>query len=1086
MKSLVLVLLLGSVSFVPAAFGQAADGNVVGTVLDGTGAAVQGANVELANVATGVKSSTKTDAAGEYRFGNVLVGTYNVTVAKDGFTTSSLHDVNVELNKTTTANVSLAVGAVSTQIEVVEAPALLDTTTDQITTTYATRLAAELPLASNSISGIYNLALIAPGVSSGGGVGVGYGPSVGGQRPRNNNFTVDGVDNNRKDVTGPVIFLPNDAVAEFTVLQNQFSAEFGHSSGGQFNAVVKSGTNEVHGTAYEYLQNRMLDANDQAAARQGIRSPPRYDQNRVGGDAGGPIIKNKWFIFGDWEYNPIGEASVPSASIYAPTQAGYNLLNSMSGISKTNLEVLEKYLPASPTQCSNQCTTTVNGVTIPLGIFPVVYPSYSNTYNWVLSSDFNISDKDQLRGRYVSNSISEIDTTADLPAFFDQEPVTSKLGSLSEFHTFRANLYNELRLSFSRFNQSIPVPNASFPGLDTFPNIWIRNDLDLQLGPDPNGPQATVQTTYQLADNVSWIKGKHDFKFGFDGRDLIAASTFVQSVRGDYEWTNLNGFLNDTIPDYIAQRNEGGKPYSGDDHAYYLFANDNWRFNQHLTINLGVRYEYNGVAQSMKEFALNSIANVPGVLTFAAPQPQKHNFAPRVGLAYSPGTSGHTSLRAGFGMAYDQIFDNVGTNARPPEDSSLVNITGEQGTGFLANGGILPNTLPASLTPAQARAATSAYLPANQQLGYAMTWNAGIQHSFANDYTAEIRYVGTKGVHLLFQEQLNRNALVTPTNYLPTYLQAPSQATLNSLTLSTAQLTAAQVTSNPAYDPLGPYGFNTAITAYVPRGNSSYNGLALELRKRYSKNLLFDAAYTWSHTIDDSTSEVNSIVATPRRPQDFNNISAEKADSALDRPNRATFTAIYDTPWYSKARNAFVRNTIGNWEASGMYTYESGEWATPQSGVDSNYNGDSAADRVILNPSGVPGTSSGVTALKNSAGATVAYLATNPNAEFIQAQRGALTTSGRNILATPPIDNIDSMIAKNLVFKERYRLQLRADMYNALNHPQYTLGPINNVRPRNTSGSANWFIPGNPLFAQWNQVFSSNPRLVQISAKFTF
>ncbi len=244
------LFLIGLVSLAPPSSGQAADGNIVGTVADATGAAIASASVELANVATGVKSSTKTDLAGEYRFGDVLVGTYNLTATANGFVSGSLHGVRVDLNKTTTANLPLEVGPVSTQVIVTEAPALLDTTTAQITATWSEdlSLATDLPLASNSISGVYNLALIAPGVASGGGVGVGYGPSVGGQRPQNNNFTIEGADNNRKDITGPVIFLPNDSVAEFSVLQNQFSAEFGHSTGGQFNAIVRSGSNVVHGS----------------------------------------------------------------------------------------------------------------------------------------------------------------------------------------------------------------------------------------------------------------------------------------------------------------------------------------------------------------------------------------------------------------------------------------------------------------------------------------------------------------------------------------------------------------------------------------------------------------------------------------------------------------------------------------------------------------------------------------------------------------------------------------------------------------------------------------------------------------------
>jgi hypothetical protein len=1089
MKKLALLALISAIALAPYGFGQASDGNVVGTVLDQTGAGVPNANVELSNDATGIKNTTKTDSSGGYRFGNLLVGTYTITVTAQGFTTASLKQVNVDLSKTTTANVSLSVGAVSSQVEVTAATALLDTTTATISNTYEAKLASELPMAANPNGGVYNLALIGAGVSSSGGVGVGYGPSVGGQRPRNNNFTIDGVDNNRKDVTGPTVFIPNDGVAEFSVLQNQFSAEFGHSSGGQFNAVLRSGTNQIHGSMYNYLQNRNLDANDQAAARTGILSPPRYDQNRLGGAAGGPIIRNKWFVFGNFEYNPIGQAGVPSSAVYEPTTAGYATLDSMAAagtISKTNLGILKQYAPGVATQFGTK-TTPVNGQNIPLGIYQITLPNFSNTYNYLITSDFTISERDQIRGRYISNRTVGLDTAASLPVFFTGRPTTAKLGSVSEFHTFKPTLSNEIRLAFNRYNDNITVPDFPYPGLDVFPNVVMRNDLNLNIGPDPNGPQATVQTTYQIVDNVSWVKGKHDFKFGFDGRDLIAASTFIQRNRGDYEWTTLSGFLGDTIPDYIAQRNVGGKPYSGNNMAYYFFANDNYRVNRNLTVNLGLRWEFNGVAQSMREFEQNSIADVPGVIVFRAPQASRKNWQPRIGFAYSPGTDGRTSIRAGFGIAYDQIFDNVGTNARPPQATSTIDVTGNPGNNFLATGGILPGATVAALTQAQARNLTSSYLPANQQLGYALTWNFGIQHSFRNDYTVEARYIGTKGVHLLYQDQINRAALVTPTFNLPTYLQAPSQATLDALKISTATFTNLRTsTTDPTYNYLLPYGFNQAITAYVPRGNSNYHGLAIDVKKRYAKNWLFDLGYTFSHLIDDSTAEVNSIVASPRRPQDFNNISGEKANSALDHRNRFTYTSVYDTPWYRDSKNWAVRNIAGNWQLAGTYTVESGEWATPQSGVDSNQNGDSAGDRVIINPNGTPGVGTDVTALKNSAGATVAYLAVNPNAQYIRAQVGAFATGGRNTILTPRINNIDFNITKNITFTERWKLQLRADMFNAVNHPQYTLGRVNNVRARNTSGSANWFIPGNPLFEQWDQSFSSNPRVLQVAAKLTF
>ena len=244
---------------------QATDGNVVGTVFDASGASLAGASVELANAATGIKSTATTDAQGAYRFGNVLIGQYTITVSATGFTTATLKDVTVELSRTTTANLTLSVGNVASAVEVTSAPALLDTTTAQVTNTYERRLATDHPLSANPSGGVYNLSLLGAGVASSGGIGAGTGPSVGGVRPRNNNFTVEGVDNNNKNVTGPIIYVPNDAVGEFTVLQNQFSAEFGRGSGGQFNVTIKSGTNEIHGSAYEYLLNRNLNANDQAA-----------------------------------------------------------------------------------------------------------------------------------------------------------------------------------------------------------------------------------------------------------------------------------------------------------------------------------------------------------------------------------------------------------------------------------------------------------------------------------------------------------------------------------------------------------------------------------------------------------------------------------------------------------------------------------------------------------------------------------------------------------------------------------------------------------------------------------------------------
>ena len=1062
---------------------QSGDGTVLGTVLDASGAAVPNASIQLLNQATGVKSSTTTDSNGSYRFNNILVGTYSLTASATGFTTTTMKDLAVELNKATTANLKVEIGTVSTAVDVVEASTAIDTTTAQVGTNFEARMSADLPTAANNLGGVLNLSLLGAGVTSAGGFGTASGPSVGGQRPRNNNFMIDGVDNNRKDVTGPAVAIPNDAVQEFSVLQNQFSAEFGHSSGGQFNTVLRGGTNQVHGMLYDYLQNRHLNAMDQADKRNGLTVNPRFDLNRLGGSLGGPIKANKLFYYGLYEYFPLGQSTPAAGGItFAPTAAGYATLAGMSGISATNLSVLKEYLPPAATQAK---TTKVNGVDIPLGIFPISAPNFINTYSWLTSIDYNISDKDQLRGRYVDNKISSINITANLPIFFFPRPITSHLGSISEFHNFTPGLTNELRAAFNRYNDNLGIPDFKYPGLDVFPNLQIQDDLNVQIGPNPNAPQASVQTIYQLNDNVSWTHGRHDFKFGFDGRANNAASTFIQRVRGDYEYNNLERFLLDKVPNVLAQRNVGGKPYSGNNHALYGFANDNWKLNRNLTVNLGVRYEYTSVPTSIKEFGLNSIADVPGVLTFVAPVSQKKNFAPRIGLAYSPGVSGTTSIRAGFGMAYDQVFDNVGTNARPPQATSTVDAPVTEATGFLAAGGILPTAKGATLSAADARKLTSSYLPGVIQAGYAVNWNFGLQHVFAKDYTVDVRYVGTRGVHLISQIQINRAAVVTPTHFLPTYLTAPSQSTLDALPLTLAQLTTERNTPGIG-NTMAQYGFTSNITAYLPRGNSEYHGLALEVTKRYARNLMFKGAYTWSHAMDDSAAEVNSTALSPRRPQDFNNIRSEWASSLLDRRHRLTFTWLYETPWFQKDHSWAKRNLLGGYQFSGTYMAESPEYATPQSAVDSNQNGDAAADRVILNGAGKPGTSSDVTTLKNTAGDTVGYLAVDPNAQFIRAQVGAFATSGRNLLATRGVNNFDFTVAKSVALSERAKLQVRADWLNGFNHPQYTPGKVNNVQFTNRANVTNYLTPGNPVFAAFDQVYSSNPRTVQVAAKVTF
>ena len=1114
---------------------QVISGDLVGTVFDKTGAVVPAASVEAVNAETGVKYNTQADDTGGYRFNNLPVGTYNVSAWSANFAKTTVNGFRVELNKTSTLGITLEIKGAVTSIEVSGAAVALDTTTATVSNTFEERLSSDLPAATTG-SGVLNLSLLSSGVASSGGVGAGSGPSVGGQRPRNNNFTIEGVDNNSKSVTGPLVTIPNDAVEEFSVLQNQFSPEFGHSSGGQFNTIVKGGTNAMHGGAYLYSENRNFNAVDVSLKNQGIFDNPRFDSNRMGGTIGGPILKNKLFYFGTVEYNPVGQASVSASALCAPTTDGYAALGGISGLNATNLGQLQTFAGAAPT--AHNCVSSVDALdpagfantqtevdngkapspscpqlycmfvtnpgvpagfsAINVGQIAVQAPNFTNNWAVVGSIDYDISTSDQLRGRYIYNRAVGLDFSPSLPVFFTPLPTKNHLVTINEYHTFRPNLTNEFRVGFNRFTSIIDTGNFSYPGLDSFPNIELF-DLNLQIGPDPNGPQFTIQNLYQAADAMTWTKGHHTWKFGVEGRKYISPQSFTQRSRGDYDYTESDFFLRDVTPDFLGERSLGNPVYYGDQSAIYFFVNDEWKLRPNLTVNLGVRYEYTTIQTGEKLQALNEAATVPGLISFSAPNAPKNNWGPRVGIAYSPGTSGRTSIRAGAAIAYDVLYDNLGILSLPPQLSGTVDCTlldnpanfdplcpVAPGTpGFLAGGGIPPSTglvtFPDVITQ---RKRTANHVFVDQLSPKTISWTLGVQHTFAKDYTVEVRYLGTRGIHLDTQQRINVQPRVSPTDFLPTYTSDPGQAALDALTV-----TLAQIQAKPRILPsFSSVGFTGNLVQFTPNGDSIYHGLATQVTKRMNHGLQFIGSYTWSHTIDDSTADVFSTVLTPRRGQDFQNISVDRSNSALDRRHRFTMAVLYDMPYLSHSSNWAVKNLIGNWEFAPVYTYQTGEWATVESNRDANLNGDAAGDRVVFNASGIKNTGTDVTALKNTGGATVAYLANDPTAMYIRAGSGALANVGRNTLLTRPINNFDLTAVKRFSLTERFKLEFSANFFNALNHPQYIPGSLNDVRSFGitATGVSNYLTPGNSSFNKPDQAFPSNARVMQLGLKVKF
>jgi hypothetical protein len=372
----------------------------------------------------------------------------------------------------------------------------------------------------------------------------------------------------------------------------------------------------------------------------------------------------------------------------------------------------------------------------------------------------------------------------------------------------------------------------------------------------------------------------------------------------------------------------------------------------------------------------------------------------------------------------------------------------------------------------------------------------------------ELRYVGTRGIHLLTQNRISNQARVAPEQGrpgLPTFIgNAPTQAQIDAAPAST--LTLAQIQARPGTVPsYAAAGFGPGVVAFLSNGNSTYHGASAQLTKRFSNGFQWTNAYTWSKLIDDTTAEVFSTVLSPRRVMDFQNLRPERALSALDHTHRFVSSWIYEIPWFNKS-TGFTKTMLGGFNIAGTYTYESGERVTIRSGVDSNQNGDSAGDRAILNPGGTEGIGSTVTALvrtcpafnvpgdptsgctTSTASRTIGYRANNPAARYIAAGAGAVSNISRNTFQLPPINNFDISLFKNFRFGETKKIQLRADFFNAFNHPQYVPGSVNTVDPVGTTGltTLNQITPLTGDFLHPEKVLSSNPRVIQMALRFDF
>jgi hypothetical protein len=1009
-----------------------------------------------------------TNPSGDYRFVDVPTGHYRVFTSSGQAASAPAREVDVATTPVTMVNLVIVSDNTSPTAAIDADVVVGDSNTAQIMSVYNTKYIHYLPTPNlvtrnGEAFGALNLSLLQAGVVPGAGLTGARGPSVAGTDPLTNNFHVDGIDNNNRAAPGPLVYVSNEATTSFSLMQNQHAPEFGHSMGGKFNNIIRTGTDQFHGAVYNYLQNRHLNAVDQSMFRQGFLEHPRHDQNRMGASAGFPIIPSKLFFFGNFEYIPFGFERPFGGQVFAPTAAGFTTLSSLRTVSPTNLGILQNQVgvAAQPVTMFN-----VAGQPIPFGFANTAVRGWQNQWMGTGALDATINHVDQIRFRYVHNRIESTHATPALPAFNTPREFTGLLASAGWYHTFNSVVTNELRLGYNRVDDQYRPGGTNFPGIDTFPNIQISN-LNLNLGSNLGAAQSSIINSYHLADGVNWNAGRHTIRFGADVRRIIGSQSGFGTARGIYSFSSIERFLLDMPPDVVALRAFGDSYYSGNQWLTFSYLQDRWLVTPNFSLDYGVRWQIANVPDSVKRF-VRTLPDTGGVMDGDEPGIDWNNFAPHVGFAWSPTQMRRVVFRAGAGINYDTFNGNVYTySGLAPFFGANVfgNLTSDT-TGFFARGGLAgPNFDALSLQ--QRRALIGAAIPIEQELPYAMQWNAAIQTMVWPRATLELKYMGTRGLNLPRMSILNGTQRVTADRSLPLFFNQPTQAQLNALGLTLNDLQAAPANAFTAA------GLTSPIRTLTPDGKSWYHGLGVQLNQRFAAGFQMLGAWTWSHHVVDSFGN-DLDLSFPRG----------YTESLFDRRHRVTATAVWDVADAFSDVDSAVRNILANMVLSGTYTYETPMFLPALSGVDAGLNFGGLSAGVLENPSGIAGTGTDVTPLRNSAGRIVAFRANDPNARFVRAGAGMFTGGGMPRLMLDHTNNFDVALAKGFSYRDRVRFEVRGEAYNLFNHPQFVGSEINNIGLSMIPSS--FFIPGTSDFNNPRVALPSNARMLQLALRLTF
>ena len=1051
-----LIILLAVASFASA---QTYRGAVRGTVTDQNGAAIAGASISLTSKETNEQRTSATNATGEYTISSLPAGPYILKISAAQFQTSE-QDIVINVNQELRVDAVLAVGQLHRFVDIKDFGDLKKDS-PSIGTVIENRQIVGLPLDGRNF---YELTLLVPGASpaaqgSAGSVRGDFAFSVNGAREDANNFLLDGVYNVDPKLNTFGVRPSVDAINEFEMLTSTYDAAFGRAPGAQVNVVLKSGGNDFHGSVFEFYRNGALDARNFFAPAN--EPKPKYLRNQFGGSFGGPIKRDRTFFFGDYEGTRAREGITRITNVPTALERAGNFTQSLFGVPIdpfTGMPFPGGVIPDARINAVGRAIAArypLPNRNDPLQNF-VSSPTQrdrNDSFDARLDHRFNQATEMTFRYSFGDRNLFEPFTGPNLavvPGFGDTVKRRSQnvMGALT--YVVTPNFINETRVALSRVAASVtqeastlnpqlglPVisPNARDAGLS-----FITITGFSPLGDEGNNPQNSVTNVYQILDTASYVDGNHLVKFGADIRFSQQNAFRDVESRGRLQFSPFGQVTFNALGDLLlgfplltsVARVDNAQHLRT--HSYNFFANDSFRVKPRLTLNFGLRYEYNSppvdAADRANVFDL-ATRNLVQVGTNGVPrggfEPDKNNFAPRVGFAWTLGDAGKTVVRAGYGIYYDQ-------SPLAPGEALYFNSPYFDNNIFFSLPGLpltLNNPFPAFFPFPLPDSALA--IQRDLRTAYMQHWNLNVQQQLGESSVLEVAYVGSKGTKLLTARDINQ----PQPSALPPGLP---------------------------FVPRPDFRFDD-IDLLESRANSNYNSLQARLQQRLSRGLTSLVSYTWSKSIDDASNFFSSA-GDPNFPQNSYNTRAERGRSNFDVRHRLAVSYAYDLP-FGKGRayladSGWLTSVLTGWQSYGVLTFQTGRPFTvallpdiDNSGTGRSILGFGANDRpnVVGNPN-----------LSNRT--TTQWFNTSA---FAFPPPGTFGNAGRNILDGPGYQNVNVSFLKNTQLKEDLNLQLRAEFFNLFNHPNFNL-------PDNFLGS--------PTFGRISS--ARDPRHIQFGVKLLF